>query len=166
MISDMQGSVRQVMSSGGSPLEKYDYDANGNIIIDRDSNGNALSGRPSRVGYAGMWYEPQTEVTVNGTTQSGLSYDVTRYVDPNTGRFTSQDPARQGTNWYAYAGNDSATNYDPDGRFFVKGTDFGAAAGSAVGSLFGSQGLGAAIGGLVGGFFSGGKGFAADGGDA
>jgi len=38
-----------------------------------------------------------------------------RYYDTRIGRFISQDPAGDGDNWYAYAGNDPVDNTDPEG---------------------------------------------------
>ena len=38
-----------------------------------------------------------------------------RYYDPRTGRFLSQDPAGDGNNWYAYAGNNPVNAVDPSG---------------------------------------------------
>jgi hypothetical protein len=40
-----------------------------------------------------------------------------RYYDPTLGRFTQPDPAGQGPNPYAYAGDDPANHTDPTGRF-------------------------------------------------
>jgi len=38
-----------------------------------------------------------------------------RYYDTRIGRFISQDPAGDGDNWYAYAGNDPVNGTDPSG---------------------------------------------------
>ena len=45
----------------------------------------------------------------------GLYYLHNRYYDPETGRFISEDPARDGTNWYAYCNGDSVNYVDPTG---------------------------------------------------
>lgn len=41
-----------------------------------------------------------------------------RYMDPQTGRFVSEDPACDGINWYAYAGGNPVRYYDPSGYSF------------------------------------------------
>ncbi|MBV6502720.1 MAG: hypothetical protein AKCLJLPJ_00772 [Fimbriimonadales bacterium] len=47
--------------------------------------------------------------------ESGLLYVRARYYEPWTGRFVTEDPARDGWNWFVYAGNEPATSLDPDG---------------------------------------------------
>ena len=49
---------------------------------------------------------------------SGLYYFNARWYDSALGRFTTQDPARDGVNWWAYCGGNPITFVDPDGRFF------------------------------------------------
>ena len=49
-------------------------------------------------------------------TNTGLIYMRARYYDPALGRFISEDPARDGGNWYAYAGGNPVGHVDPDGR--------------------------------------------------
>ena len=46
---------------------------------------------------------------------TGLVLMGHRYFDPRTGRFITQDPAHDGHNWYAYAGNDPVNKTDPTG---------------------------------------------------
>ena len=47
--------------------------------------------------------------------ETGLLYLRNRYYDPSTGRFISEDPIRDGTNWYAYANNNPVMYIDPWG---------------------------------------------------
>ncbi|RYD72036.1 MAG: RHS repeat-associated core domain-containing protein, partial [Verrucomicrobiaceae bacterium] len=47
--------------------------------------------------------------------ETGLIYMRARYYDPQVGRFTSEDPARSGRNWYAYASNNPVSRNDPTG---------------------------------------------------
>jgi RHS repeat-associated protein len=50
--------------------------------------------------------------------ESGLIYMRARFFEPGTGRFVSQDPARDGANWYIYAHNTPVNGVDTDGRKF------------------------------------------------
>ncbi|NOG39268.1 MAG: RHS repeat-associated core domain-containing protein [Armatimonadetes bacterium] len=52
--------------------------------------------------------------------ESGLIYMRARYYEPWTGRFVSEDPAREGGNWFVYAICDSVNNVDPDGMATMK----------------------------------------------
>ncbi len=47
---------------------------------------------------------------------NGLIYMRARYHEPSTGRFISEDPARDGWNWYSYCSNDPANHIDKAGR--------------------------------------------------
>ncbi|RYG98247.1 MAG: RHS repeat-associated core domain-containing protein [Alphaproteobacteria bacterium] len=48
--------------------------------------------------------------------ETGLVYMRARYYDPQVGRFTSEDPARHGQNWFAYCSNDPVNRFDQNGR--------------------------------------------------
>ncbi|RYG98245.1 MAG: RHS repeat-associated core domain-containing protein [Alphaproteobacteria bacterium] len=48
--------------------------------------------------------------------ETGLIYMRARYYDPQAGRFTSQDPAMHGLNWFAYCGNDPINRVDKTGE--------------------------------------------------
>jgi RHS repeat-associated protein len=43
---------------------------------------------------------------------TGLIYMRARYMDPATGRFVSEDPAKNGGNWLAYCGNNPVNLVD------------------------------------------------------
>src|SRR4030042_2349626 len=47
--------------------------------------------------------------------KTGLTYMKARWMDPETGRFISPDPAKDGLNWFVYAGNNPTTMVDPTG---------------------------------------------------
>ena len=47
--------------------------------------------------------------------ETGLYYLRNRYMNPKTGRFTSEDPARSGLNWYTYTSNNPIRFVDPKG---------------------------------------------------
>ncbi len=50
--------------------------------------------------------------------ESGLIYMRARYYEPETGRFVSQDVAKDWLNWYVYAGNQPNNNIDANGNVF------------------------------------------------
>jgi RHS repeat-associated protein len=47
--------------------------------------------------------------------ETGLVYMRARYYEPTTGRFISEDPARDGVNWYLYADGDPVGKVDASG---------------------------------------------------
>ena len=47
--------------------------------------------------------------------EMGLLYLRNRYYNPSTGRFITEDPIRDGTNWYAYANSNPVMYIDPWG---------------------------------------------------
>ena len=50
------------------------------------------------------------------TDDSGLIYMRARYYDPASGRFISEDPGRNGTNWYARCGYNPVNAIDASGK--------------------------------------------------
>ncbi|MBL1152607.1 MAG: RHS repeat-associated core domain-containing protein [Armatimonadetes bacterium] len=48
--------------------------------------------------------------------ESGLIYMRARYYEPWSGRFVSEDPGRQGANWFAYCQNDPIQRIDYSGK--------------------------------------------------
>lgn len=48
--------------------------------------------------------------------ESGLIYKRARYYEPSTGRFISEDPARDGLNWYRYGNSNPVEHADFDGK--------------------------------------------------
>ncbi len=76
------------------------YDSFGNQATEDETDTN-----PFR--YAGEYFDAET----------GQIYLRNRYYDPATGRFISEDPVRDGLNWYVYAGNNPVLFVDPFGLF-------------------------------------------------
>ena len=95
------GDVVQLTNSSGNITKQYSYDAFGVEINKADNDTN-----PFR--YCGEYYDTETDST----------YLRARYYKPVTGRFISEDPARDGLNWYAYCGNNPVIFVDPRGMSY------------------------------------------------
>ncbi|MCM1441222.1 MAG: RHS repeat-associated core domain-containing protein [Roseburia sp.] len=108
---DAQGNVIAILDNSGTVLARYVYDAWGNHKIIADEENMPLAeANPFR--YRGYFYDEET----------GLYYLNTRYYDPTTGRFISQDSVEyaeneviNGLNLYAYCGNNPVMRVDPNG---------------------------------------------------
>ena len=84
--------------SGTERVATYDYDAFGNTLVEEGEINNPIR-------YSGEYLDEE----------SGLIYLRARYYDPSVGRFISEDPIRDGMNWYAYCGNSPIMFADPSG---------------------------------------------------
>jgi RHS repeat-associated protein len=93
-----RGDVIQLTNSNGAVIINYDYDAFGN---ERDSD--PYDTNPWR--FNGEYWDNETETY----------YLRFRYYNPRTGRFTTEDPIRDGLNWYTYCGNNPIIFIDPWG---------------------------------------------------
>lgn len=71
-----------------------------------DSSG--LSGTPKQGYCASIGHVADSE--------NGLTYMRARYYEPSTGRFISEDPAREGQNWFDYCHNDPLNLLDGSGK--------------------------------------------------
>jgi len=100
------GDVVQLTGSTGTILWQYDYDAFGNErgIAGQDP---ALDANPFR--YCAEYFDKET----------GTIYLRARYYNPVTSRMLSEDPIRDGLNWYIYAGNNPLFYIDPFGLAMV-----------------------------------------------
>jgi RHS repeat-associated protein len=86
---DILGSVRGVSNEYGKLEERYEYDAFGKPYKGDFGNGVGL-------GYTGKAYDVITGM---------YNYGYRDYA-PETARFTTADPIRDGANWFAYVNND------------------------------------------------------------
>lgn len=90
-LHDLHGNVAQVFS-GSSTVSKnnYSYNAFGTTDYFGDTD------TPNKWGYCDQLIDEET----------GYYYLRARYYNPATGSFISEDPIKDGVNWYAYcAGN-------------------------------------------------------------
>ena len=73
---------------------------------DYDAFGNQWKGTQSDpFGYCGEYYD----------SESGLVYLRNRYYDSASGRFITEDPIKDGLNWYSYCGCEPVMGIDPSG---------------------------------------------------
>ena len=91
-----------VSDKNGNTVSSYVYDAFGTQL-----NSNANDTNPFR--YTGEYFDAET----------GFIYLRARYMNPETGRFISEDPVSDGVNWYAYAAGNPVRYSDPSGLFIV-----------------------------------------------
>ncbi len=109
------GDVLQIRNASGEQVYRKMYDAFG-IEIESYDETNQFA---NPFGYAGEYTDEET----------GNIYLRARYYNPNTGRFLIEDPIKDGTNWYAYAGNNPVLFLDPwglaAGDFYVNGNKIG-----------------------------------------
>jgi RHS repeat-associated protein len=96
---DILGSVRGISNDYGLLEDRYEYDAFGKPYKG-DLNGGM------NLGYTGKPYD----------TATGMYNYGYRDYQPETARFTTVDPVRDGANWFAYVNNDPVNWVDPDGR--------------------------------------------------
>ena len=90
--------------SYGTTLKRYRYDAFG-VEIDPEP----LDSNPFR--YCGEYFDKESETV----------YLRARSYRPSTGRFTSEDVARDGLNWYTYCYNSPIAYFDPSGNVVETG---------------------------------------------
>ena len=93
------GDVTGITNSSYSQIKSYEYDAFG-----VEKNPDPADTNPFR--YCAEYYDAET----------GYIYLRARYYDVKDGRFISEDPAKDGLNWYVYCGNNPVNFVDPSGR--------------------------------------------------
>jgi RHS repeat-associated protein len=97
---DALGSVTSLSNASGALTQTYTYDSFGNTTNSSGSLTNSFR-------FTGREFD----------TETGLYYNRARELDPSTGRFLSEDPARYrgGLNFYSYARNNPTNLVDPLG---------------------------------------------------
>jgi RHS repeat-associated protein len=101
--SDHLGSTVLVTGEDGKVVWDGDYTPFGRLYDER-------GGKDHTVQFTGKEYDGD----------SGLYYFNARWYEADLGRFISEDPARDGGNWYVYAGNNPLRYVDPSGMFLEK----------------------------------------------
>jgi RHS repeat-associated protein len=98
-VTDMLGSVTKVLDETGSVVWSSEYTAFGNVA------GTVTDS----VDFSGMFTGKDIDA------ETGLTYHWNRWRSEDGSFFISEDPARDGSNWYGYCGNNPMTYMDPTG---------------------------------------------------
>jgi len=113
--------VVQIVDTSGNIVNQYDYDVWGNFLKKEESIDNHFT-------YFGQTYDETT----------GLYYLRARYYDPTMGRFTQQDPAEDGYNWYVYGNQNPVMYADYSGESILAVIIIGAVVGAVAGGFAGA----------------------------
>jgi RHS repeat-associated protein len=101
-LYDKLGSTRRLVDANQTVTDAYWYDAFGSVTSQWGSTYN-----PYRyVGSLGYY---------SADTTTSLLHLGARYYSPQVGRFWTQDPVREGANWYSYVGSSPPNLVDADG---------------------------------------------------
>jgi RHS repeat-associated protein len=98
-VADLTKQETSIANSSGSITKTYAYDAFGVELSPVASDTN-----PFR--YSGEYFDAET----------GDYYLRARYYNPRLGRFLTEDPVRDGNNWYVYCNNNPVRYVDPSGK--------------------------------------------------
>ncbi len=99
-LQNGHGDISALAKENGTVSTRYMYDAFGNSSYTGEYSDNLFK-------YCGEYEDSSL----------GGIYLRARIYNPGTGRFTTEDPARDGMNWYAYCGNSPIMFVDPFGMF-------------------------------------------------
>ena len=108
-LYNIHTDVTQLANENGTVIKNYDYDAWGTPTKDD----GAQIDNPIR--YAGEYFDDE----------SGMIYLRARYYQPEVGRFISEDPAKDGMNWYGYCAGNPVNYIDFTGCSYVPIKIFG-----------------------------------------
>ncbi|MCC6402834.1 MAG: RHS repeat-associated core domain-containing protein [Fimbriimonadaceae bacterium] len=100
-VYDTHGNNVAMFALDGSVAHERTYGPWGDVV--------SSTGSPPLQGYcANLGHRQDAEST--------LIYMRARYYEPTTGRFVSEDPERDGANWYVYCANEPVGFVDASGR--------------------------------------------------
>ena len=111
-MTDEQGSVRDVLNSGGADVVTVEFDAFGNEI--------SISSPSGAAGYLPSYLGRYTWDGYDYDAETGFYNNNARVYDPGSGRWLSQDPLgfdAGDSNLYRYVNNSPMDATDPSGLF-------------------------------------------------
>ena len=91
------GDITALTNTNGQIVNNYQFDAFGQQLNETENT--------NPFGYAGEYVDSET----------GMIYLRNRYYEPTTGRFITEDPIRDGVNWYSYCCGNPVAHTDPSG---------------------------------------------------
>ena len=100
-LKNAHGDIVYTLNDSRTKTATYKYSAWGETMDEYDSNTSS----PNPIKYSGEYED----------SESGMIYLRGRYYDPELRRFITEDPAKDGLNWYAYCGNNPVMYVDPWG---------------------------------------------------
>ena len=109
------------------PAKWYVYDGLGSMVGEVDPSGN-LTSSPKYDVYGMVRSNAGTASSRQGfvgslghisDTETGLIYMRARYYDPSLGRFISQDPSKNGMNWFGYCSSNCTNKVDANGMWEI-----------------------------------------------
>jgi RHS repeat-associated protein len=103
LLASFCGATETITDAAGTVVWDASYEAYGKLVHE---NGTVSF----KASFTGKQVDADT----------GLYYFNARWYDAELGRFVTEDPARDGSNWYEYSGNNPLKYTDPDGRESVK----------------------------------------------
>ena len=110
------GTNGQVLSDSKENL--YSYDGHGNLVNGKDNSSttvyDAYGNKTEDIGIGDAPFGYCGEYT---DSESGFVYLRNRYYDPSTGSFITEDPVKDGNNWYGYCAGNPVNGWDPSGLF-------------------------------------------------
>ncbi len=101
--TDHLGTTRAVSDENGVVVWEAETEAFGSVLSENGTKGFTAS-------FTGKLYDED----------AGMYYFNARWYDSEIGRFVTQDPARDGANWYGYCSNNPLIYTDPTGAFDIK----------------------------------------------
>jgi len=111
-LFNAHGDVVQLADGSGAVTKDYDYDAFG---VQLDSDGQTVYTQTGDALFADVDANPWRYCGEYFDTETNTIYLRARYYDPVTGRFSSEDPIRDGLNWYTYCIGNPIIFIDPWG---------------------------------------------------
>jgi RHS repeat-associated protein len=128
-VKDHLGSVQAIVDASGAVVESYQYDAWGSVLNVLDSSGNPIQNRQSQIQNRFLWQGREY------SWKTGLYYFRTRWYEPVTGRWLSQDAIgiAGGLNQYVFCADSPVNFVDPFGLdWFDNLANFFAGAGDVL----------------------------------